>query len=93
MLVVVEVLIMDQVEGELLVEMVDLVGVEMVDMVLMPQFLALLAEFLELLVLVVEVVVDLGPDQFHNKVVLVVPVSSSSPTLHKYLKNHNGISW
>jgi hypothetical protein len=26
-------------------------------------------------------------------VLLVVPVSSSSPTLHKYLKNHNGISW
>jgi hypothetical protein len=25
--------------------------------------------------------------------VLVAQVSSSLPTLHKYLKNHNGISW
>jgi hypothetical protein len=65
---------------------VDLVEVEMVGMALMPQFLALLAEFLELLVLVVEVVVDLGPDHFHNKVVPVVPVSSSSLTHHNKYK-------
>jgi hypothetical protein len=46
--------------------------------------------FLELIPLVV-VEEELGLQVV--EVVLVVPVSSSSPTLHKYIKNHNGISW
>jgi hypothetical protein len=32
-----------------------------------------------------------GLQQVIQEVVLVVPVSSSSPTHHKYLKNHNDI--
>jgi hypothetical protein len=72
----------------LLLVLVDLVAVVLVLEEIHPMLLGILLKMeLQILVVVVEVLeeVQLAEDP----VVPVVPVSSSSPILHKYLKNHN----